>query len=400
MSLTLLLFSSLTLLIQLNHVNSQCFKVSCGTKDSSNYTQCLSQEQGNLNTGYLTFTSGICDTTNRQYCHQIQDTKKNQVTSVCKSNTSVFEYFPRLQQYPGESCDGVRAIYDCASGYKKCKAHRCLGYPTGSKCLSSFDCNPNFYCDSVTQVCKAVTMEGGKCYSSQECEKSQLCKFDSQTAQNGICTKMFSMIRGSYLYAWNSDDLFLCKDGYALKVEASGMIDPFIFEPALYQCGSTNSLKSLKSGLPCKLHTDCPSNQANIYAKCSCSYSSTDMICGILHENTEYKDYISAANEFADSTRHCHNARDLDSGPCDQQQLYKNYMCKKMKSKYYIENYGAGSCLETYSNKFMFPEIDETQQWCNSDDRFNTLLGLSNARNLINNLTGILVGLVLIVVNM
>ena len=72
--------------------------------------------------------------TNRQYCLMYQDTNTNQYSGVCKTNTSVFEYFPRLITYPGEVCDSVRSIYDCSGGYRKCAAHRCLGYPTGSKC--------------------------------------------------------------------------------------------------------------------------------------------------------------------------------------------------------------------------------------------------------------------------
>jgi hypothetical protein len=55
-----------------------------------------------------------------------------------------------------------------------------------------------------------------------------------------------------------------------------------------------------------------------------------------------------------------------------------------MKAKHYIKNYGAESCLEVYSNKFMFPEIDETQQWCNAETRFDTLLGLQLNAQFIN----------------
>ena len=35
-------------------------------------------------------------------------------------------------------------------------------------------------------------------------------------------------------------------------------------------------------------------------------------------------------------------------------------MCKKMKAKNYIKNYGIDQCFEVYANSFMFPEIDET----------------------------------------
>ena len=53
-------------------------------------------------------------------------------------------------------------------------------------------------------------------------------------------------------------------------------------------------------------------------------------------------------------------------------------MCKKMKSFYYLPNYEAESCLNTYSNQYLFSEIDETQLWCDPD-RYSTLLGLNNA---------------------
>jgi hypothetical protein len=51
-------------------------------------------------------------------------------------------------------------------------------------------------------------------------------------------------------------------------------------------------------------------------------------------------------------------------------------MCKKMKAFYYLPNLDADSCLNTYSNQYLFSEIDETQLWC-SPDRYAILLGLS-----------------------
>lgn len=36
-------------------------------------------------------------------------------------------------------------------------------------------------------------------------------------------------------------------------------------------------------------------------------------------------------------------------------------MCKRMKAKHYVKNLGIDECLEVYANKFMLPEIDETQ---------------------------------------
>lgn len=53
-------------------------------------------------------------------------------------------------------------------------------------------------------------------------------------------------------------------------------------------------------------------------------------------------------------------------------------MCKKMKAFYYLQNFGADFCLGTYSNQYLFSELDETQLWCNPD-RYATLMGLSHA---------------------
>lgn len=49
-----------------------------------------------------------------------------------------------------------------------------------------------------------------------------------------------------------------------------------------------------------------------------------------------------------------------------------------MKAFYYLPNYQAEFCLNTYSNQYLFSELDETQLWC-SPERYSTLLGLSNA---------------------
>ncbi len=50
-----------------------------------------------------------------------------------------------------------------------------------------------------------------------------------------------------------------------------------------------------------------------------------------------------------------------------------------MKAFYYLPNLEADFCLGTYSNQYLFSELDETNLWCNPD-RYATLLGLSNAK--------------------
>lgn len=53
-------------------------------------------------------------------------------------------------------------------------------------------------------------------------------------------------------------------------------------------------------------------------------------------------------------------------------------MCKKMKAFHYLKNLELSSCINLYSNQYLFPEIDETQQWC-TPTRALTLLGLNQA---------------------
>lgn len=129
--------------------------------------------------------------------------------------------------------------------------------------------------------------------------------------------------------------------------------------------------------MSCKTYHDCPSSIPGVYAQCGCTYSDTQKRCDILHSNTEYQDYIEATIDFQKSTAHCHNARILESGPCDKLAEFRDMMCKKMKAYYYLPNYNADFCLNSHSNQYLFAEIDETQIWC-SPNRYSSLLGLSH----------------------
>lgn len=75
---------------------------------------------------------------------------------------------------------------------------------------------------------------------------------------------------------------------------------------------------STNAGAMCKTDHDCPSSIPQVYARCGCTYSDTQMRCDILQSNQEYKDYVAATINFQKSTAHCHNARILESGPCDK----------------------------------------------------------------------------------
>jgi len=59
---------------------------------------------------------------------------------------------------------------------------------------------------------------------------------------------------------------------------------------------------------------------------------------------------VQAAVSFQAATSSCHNARVLESGPCDQLDLFRNMMCKKMQAFYYLPNFGASQCMNLYSN--------------------------------------------------
>lgn len=147
--------------------------------------------------------------------------------------------------------------------------------------------------------------------------------------------------------------------------------------------------------MPCKTYHDCTSNIAGVFAQCGCTYSDTQKRCDILHSNTEYQDYIEATISFQRATAHCHNARILESGPCDKLPVFRDMMCKKMKAYYYLPNYGADFCLLSHSNQYLFSEIDETQLWC-SPNRYSTLLGLSQGFLIKVGLTSLALGATLI----
>ena len=52
-----------------------------------------------------------------------------------------------------------------------------------------------------------------------------------------MCTKLFSLPKNTVFYAWTEEDLFMCKDGYALPDAATTTeqaLDPFKFSSGLY----------------------------------------------------------------------------------------------------------------------------------------------------------------------
>jgi len=100
------------------------------------------------------------------------------------------------------------------------------------------------------------------------------------------------------------------------KVPGTGQIDIRTHQAGLYRCGK--AINSKKAGQYCQTHLDCPASISGLFASCGCTYGDTQMRCDILPSNSEYQDYITATIAFQAATAHCHNARILESGPCDK----------------------------------------------------------------------------------
>lgn len=160
--------------------------------------------------------------------------------------------------YPGEVCDDRRAMFSCDSGYQSCRAFRCQGYSEGSKCRSSLDCDPNHYCDSKSKQCAQVKSDGEECLEADECLRNSGCKYSSIESPKGVCLKLFTLNSGETFFARTEEDFFFCSDGYAMKKDFKGTMDPFNFQIGQYSCGG--NLKSLKAGQQCLTDSECLSN--------------------------------------------------------------------------------------------------------------------------------------------
>jgi hypothetical protein len=146
-----------------------------------------------------------------------------------------------------------------------------------------------------------------------------VCKYDSNLATSGKCKKYFSLptsTRKKIIYSYNliliavyakqPIDLQVCEDGFGaldsnhLKnpnfsisiVMSQTEVSISTFVPGLYRCGK--ELKSLKAGQTCETYLDCPTNIANTYASCGCTYSDIMKKCDILPSNYEYQEFINA----------------------------------------------------------------------------------------------------------
>lgn len=79
---------------------------------------------------------------------------------------------------------------------------------------------------------------------------------------------------------------------------------------------------------------------------------------------------------YYSDTKDCHNAQTLDA-VCSQNSLQNERQCTKALAKNYIEYKYASDCVKYYANTYLFPEVNEVEEWCNPT-RKDYLLGLES----------------------
>lgn len=149
------------------------------------------------------------------------------------------------------------------------------------------------------------------------------------------------------------------------------------FEQGYYECGK--KVTSSNAGDSCTTSSDCPSTETSVLAECACSYGSSKSICGILTGNREWQDYFSTTVEYYENTKDCHNAQSFN-GVCNKGSLQDERQCKKAQAKNYIEYLNSPDWAKYYSNRYLFPEVNEIEEWCNPD-RKGYLLGINASMN-------------------
>lgn len=162
----------------------------------------------------------------------------------------------------------------------------------------------------------------------------------------------------------------MCKSGFGGLAAATGNYEYKIgptFEAGSYVCGK--KVTSHKAGTSCSDGSQCVSSEGHIFAKCDCSQGSSSKVCGILPGNAEWQDYFKAVKKYYSATKDCHNARNFE-GVCNQDHLNDEKNCMKATAKNYIYYSGAPSCVKFYSNRYLFPEVDEVEYWCNDQRKY------------------------------
>ncbi|CAI2372383.1 unnamed protein product [Moneuplotes crassus] len=315
-----------------------------------------------------------CNTYDKQYCHM---TATSPMAGVCKSNATRFEFYPVEIALPGERCDPQRALYECGYGYRSCSAFRCLGFLENERCARHEDCNPGLFCDTTLNTCQKIKDLDNQCQQSQDCGRTATCIFLNSADANGKCTEYYTVPQGTSIYAKTEEDTFVCEDGYGSLTTVTGEYEYKIgtdFVAGSYECGK--AILSEKAGEECKTSFDCYSSDGSVFAKCDCSSGSNSKICGILPGNEEWKDYFSSVKKYYKATKNCHGAQTFE-GVCGESELNDKKQCKKAMAKNYIQYTGASECVKLYSNKYLFPEVNEVEEWCNTKRKY-TLLGINS----------------------
>lgn len=73
----------------------------------------------------------------------------------------------------------------------------------------------------------------------------------------------------------------------------------------------------------------------------------------------------------------CHNAQNFQ-GECTAKAKTDQMQCTKALAKNYIHYTNAPDCVKMYSNRYLFPEVNEVEEWC-TPDRKSTLLGINSS---------------------
>lgn len=241
-----------------------------------------------------------------------------------------------------------------------------MGFLENDRCARHEDCNPGLYCDSTLGTCQLIKALDNQCQDSADCGRTAACVYLNSADASGKCTEYYTVTDGTSIYAKTEEDTFVCESGYGHLSSASGDYEYLIgstFVAGTYECGK--SVLSEKAGSSCETSSDCYSNEGNIFAKCGCSHGSENLICGILPGNAEWMDYFKSVKKYYKATKDCHGARNFE-GVCGQHALNDEKQCKKATAKNYLYYQNAPVCVKLYSNLYLYPEVNEVEEWCNS----------------------------------
>ena len=347
-----------------------CTNIGCANMDlTQNVNSMVGQSCLNGTTLYT------WNTYQKEYCSMITSSPLN---GTCQSNATRYEFFPIMISLPGEICDPKRAFYEWGYGYRSWSAYRCIGFLLNEVCQMHEDWNPGLYWDSTLGTCQTIKDLGSTCKTSPEWGRIAAWIYQSNSDANGKCTEYYTLADATSIYAISEQDTFAWSSGYAWLTTATGAYEYKVgadFQVGIYTWGT--SALSQNSGTQWNSYTDWKSSVSGVYAKCGCSSGSSTSIWGILTGNTEWKTYFDSVKTYYKATKDWHNARNFD-GICGENDLNNEKMCNKAIAKNYIYYTNAPNWVKLYSNRYLFPEVDEVEYWCD-DTRKYTLLGINSS---------------------